>query len=160
MYKSSEYTNPKNVLTPPKIKTTFAATKLIQELQPEFILNLGTAGSRKFKQGDIVECTRFVQRDPLFAEFSQKIFECTPITNLPQVTCGTADFVDYEEPKVECDIYDMEAYALAYVCDQLKVKFNSIKYITDSSDQNVVKDWKANLTLASQALLREFKNLK
>lgn len=138
-----------------KIKTTFAATKLIQELKPDFVLNLGTAGSRKFKQGEIVECTRFVQRDPLFAEFSQKVFETTAITTLPQVTCGTADFVDYDEPKVQCDVYDMEAYALAYVCDQFKVKFNSIKYITDSSDQNAVKDWKANLSLASRALLQK-----
>ena len=142
-----------------KVKATYAALKLIEIHKPEWVLNLGTVGSKKIKPGQLVEAVRFVQRDPLFAQFPQKIFETKPLTALPAVICGTADFVEYGEPKVACDIFDMEAYALAYVCDQMKVKFNSIKYISDSSDENILKDWKGSLGDASAALLAQFRLL-
>ena len=142
-----------------KVKATYWATKLIEQHKPEWILNLGTAGSKKIKTGQLVECVRFVQRDSLYTQFPQKIFECKNLTTLPPVTCGTADYVEYGEPKVACDIFDMEAYALAFVCDQLKVKFNSIKYISDTSDENVVDQWKSNLKVASAALLDQLQSL-
>ena len=179
-----------------KIKSTYAAAKLIEAHKPQWILNLGTAGSKKVAPGTLVECSRYVQRDPLFSEdgknsvvsdsggfispsepkqffpaskksampsrplFSQKIFKSDALTALPQVTCGTADFIEYAEPLVECDIFDMEAYALAYVCEQTKVKFNSIKFVTDSSDKNVVKDWNQNLKPAAQALYEQYLKLR
>ncbi len=142
-----------------KIKSTFAAQKLIQLHKPDWVLNLGTAGSQKIKCHQIVECVRFVQRDPLFAEFQQKTFESIPLTNLAKVTCGTADFIEKNEPLVECDIFDMEAYALAFVCDQMNVRFNSIKYITDSSNEKTLRDWKNNLHQASRSLLYEYQKL-
>lgn len=146
-----------------KIKSTYAALKALEYHRPDWVLNLGTAGSQKIETGQTVECIRFVQRDSLFAEntghFSQVFFNSSPITSLQAVTCGTADFIESGAPKVDCDIFDMEAYALAYVCDQMKVRFNSIKFVTDSSDENVVTDWKKNLKAASAALLAEYKKL-
>ncbi len=164
-----------------KVKATYSAVKLIEIHKPKWVLNLGTAGSKRWPVGTLVECTEFVQRDGMFAPtqfaqgntlidptqliqratplFPQKTYKSTAISNLPQVTCGTADFVEFGEPKLACDIFDMEAYALAYVCDQQKIKFNAIKYITDSSDKNVLSDWTKNLEAASKALLAQFKKL-
>ena len=141
-----------------KVKVTYAALKLIEQHKPKWVLNLGTAGSKRFSVGDLVECTQFVQRDAA-ALFPQKIYKTTAITDLPEVICGTADFVELAEPRVACDIFDMEAYALAYVCDQQKIKFNSIKYITDSSDKNVLADWSKNIEAVGKALLAQFKKI-
>ena len=159
-----------------KIKATYSAVKLIEIHKPKWVLNFGTAGSKHLPVGHLVECSQFVQRDTMFSlfpsessdalRFPQKIYKTSAISDLPQVTCGTADFIDYEDSKAKsesrdskptCDIFDMEAYALAYVCDQQKVKFNSIKYITDSSDKTVLNDWTQNLQAASKALLAQLK---
>ncbi len=150
-----------------KVKATYAAVKLIELHKPKWVLNLGTAGSKRFSVGDLAECTQFVQRDMGFSAaagvgadpFPQKIYKTTAITDLPEVICGTADFVELAEPRVACDIFDMEAYALAYVCDQQKIKFNSIKYITDSSDKNVLADWSKNIEAVGKALLAQFKKI-
>lgn len=141
-----------------KVKATYAAVKLIELHKPKWVLNLGTAGSKRFSVGQLVECTQFVQRDTADL-FPQKIYKTTAITDLPEAICGTADFVEFAEPRVACDIFDMEAYALAYVCDQQKIKFNSIKYITDSSDKNVLADWSKNIEAAGKALLAQFKKI-
>ena len=143
-----------------KVKATFTAAQMLEKSKPDWVLNLGTAGSKKIKVGELVEVTQFVQRDPLYLEFPQKIFHADPITQFKNVSCGTADFVEYGEPQIDCEIFDMEAYALAYVCDQKKIKFNSIKYISDSSDENVVREWKANLKAASEALLSSYLHLR
>ena len=135
-----------------KIKAALATQKWIAELKPAWVLNLGTAGSRRFKTGEIVEAQKILQRDNTFKMLGQKIFETLPVTDLPKVICGTADFVEMAEPAVACEIFDMEAYAIAFVCDQWQVPFHCIKYVTDASDENVVTDWKKNLKAASQEL--------
>ena len=33
------------------------------EIAPNLVINYGTAGSRKYKQGELVDCTKFIQRD-------------------------------------------------------------------------------------------------
>lgn len=142
-----------------KIKATFAALNLVEQLKPEWVINLGTAGSKKLQPGQLVECSHFIQRDPFFAQFPQKIFETHTLSNLPQVTCGSADSIEYGDRKIECDIFDMEAYALAYVCDQKNIKFNSFKYITDASNEDTITDWKKNLNAASSALFEQYKKI-
>ena len=36
---------------------------LLKKGRPEYIINYGTAGSKKVKAGSLVDCTKFVQRD-------------------------------------------------------------------------------------------------
>lgn len=66
-------------------------------------------------------------------------------TDLPKVVCASADHVDLGPIKVECDVMDMEAFALAKVCESYQIPFHSIKYITDASDATMLQDWKENL---------------
>ena len=124
------------------------------------VINYGTAGSRELPVGELVDCTRFIQRDMDCTGFGilkgQTPFEDTEIildSNSEfnpigkHYVCGTGDnFVDNIEDEIEyIDVFDMEAYALAKVCSYYYVPFISFKYITDNADEHSVGDWKDNL---------------
>lgn len=149
-----------------KLKAALTASQNIQKRlrsaeQPQlkWVLNLGTAGSHTISQGSLVECTQFVERDPIFEVFKSPLLETKARTNLQSVTCGSADMIHFEKPKIACDVYDMEAYALALVCQSHQLDFISLKFVTDSSDQKLIADWKKNLRAASKSLLAALENL-
>ena len=52
------------------------------------------------------------------------------------------------------DMVDMEGFALAAVCQELRVPLFSVKYITDIIGQNSVEDWAAKLQHARAALTK------
>jgi adenosylhomocysteine nucleosidase len=136
------------------IKAAHFLTRWIAEHRPKRIINFGTAGSRKFEQGTLVECAQFIQRvPPGFSPLSSKVLKVESITHNPPVICGSADFIESAEPVTNCDVFDMEAYAMAFVCQSMQVKFNSIKFISDHSNENTVRDWKNNLNKSAQALV-------
>ena len=144
-----------------QVKAAFYTQKLIHELKPKHVINLGTAGSYSFKQGDLVECTSFVQRRANnFLPFKSKTLNTPALTDLASASCGTGDFIDKDACLVNCDVVDMEAYAMAYVCEQLQVGFTSIKYVSDNSNEAISKDWGANLNEASEKLLVAYKLLQ
>ena len=128
-------------------------------LMPKLVINYGTAGSRELPIGELVDCTRFIQRDMDCTGFGilrgQTPFEDTelvldsnsefnPIGK--HYVCGTGDnFVDNIEDEIEyVDVFDMEAYALARVCSHYDVPFISFKYITDNANEHSAGDWKDN----------------
>lgn len=146
------------------VKAAFVTQQLILEKKPERVINLGTAGSHTLPAGSLVECTSFVQRTPHdFYPIKAKILTVESITNLTKAVCGSGDFIDRSQPLVSCDVMDMEAYAMAYVCSQLKVKFTSIKFITDNSDEKqtggLYKEWQAQLQKSAATLLEQYKKL-
>ncbi len=143
------------------VKATHNLTKWLQQYKPARVLNLGTAGSHKYKPGSVVECTSFVQRQPNdFLKRPSQMIKTEPLTNLPQVICGTGDFIETGVPITPCDVFDMESYALAFTCQKMNTPFQSIKYVTDSSDTNLVSDWQNNLEKAAETLLQQLRNLK
>jgi adenosylhomocysteine nucleosidase len=126
---------------------------------PKLIINYGTAGSRELPIGELVDCTKFTQRDmdvtgmgfmkgqtpfendvPIALDYDQ--VEFNPIGK--KLRCGTGDnFVQTDEDTYS-DVYDMEAYALAKVCFGYKVDFISFKYITDNANEHSAGDWEQN----------------
>jgi adenosylhomocysteine nucleosidase len=161
-----------------KVNATFELTKVLQKAHlhymppmPELVINYGTAGSRELPIGELVDCTRFIQRDMNATQFGfskgQTPFEDTEIVldfrNKPlnpdysrehhintikkHLVCGSGDnFVDNVENEIEMiDVFDMEAYALAKVCYHYDIPFISFKYITDNVNENSPKDWEDNL---------------
>lgn len=148
-----------------KINATFKATELLSQRKVKQVLNLGTAGSHKFQTHSVVECSGFVQRDMDLASVGIPLGE-TPmdsinglisgeiISKYPKGICGTGDSIEVGTPKMECDLMDMEAYAIAKVCKKMDIGFYSFKYITDGSDENALSDWTSNLNVASEVLLR------
>tara|TARA_B100000959_G_scaffold69732_1_gene73895 strand:+ start:53 stop:643 length:591 start_codon:yes stop_codon:yes gene_type:complete len=149
-----------------KVNATLELTKVLQKAHlhylppmPKLIINYGTAGSRELPIGELVDCTKFTQRDmdvtgmgfmkgqtpfendvPIALDYDQ--VEFNPIGK--KLRCGTGDnFVQTDEDTYS-DVYDMEAYALAKVCFGYKVDFISFKYITDNANEHSAGDWEQN----------------
>ncbi len=142
------------------VKATYHLTKRIHDHKPQRVINLGTAGSHVYKKGDLVECISFIQRRPHdFMRTNTEILSSKAITELPPAVCGSADFVESTRPLTECDIFDMEAYALAYVCKKMNVGFHSFKYVTDSSNENLIQDWQTQLLQSAETLLGQLRKM-
>jgi adenosylhomocysteine nucleosidase len=135
------------------------------------VINFGTAGSRRHRSGAIVACQAFVQRDmdvtglgvPLgttpFEEIPARL-EFPPLDGaLTGGVCGSGDSFAMSEVALECDVVDMEAYALAKVCWFERTQFGAIKYVTDGADAGAGQDWQRNLRAAATAFLEIYERL-
>ena len=155
-----------------KINAAFKAFEIIQKTGCQTLLNLGTAGSSVFNAHELIEVTRFVQRDmdvsplgfavgvtPMDAEYPAEI-DCEPyFQHLRRGICGTGDNFATGVPAVACDLVDMEGYAIAKVCKKLGVRFISVKYITDGANDTAHVDWEENLLLGAQKLFALYENI-
>ena len=127
---------------------------------PKLVINYGTAGSRKIKKGQLVDCTKFVQRDmdvtglgfmrgqtpfedniPIILDYDH--VEFNPIGR--KASCGSGDSFVEDRTNYYGEVVDMEAYALAKVCYHYDINFISFKYITDGADEQSHEDWEKNL---------------
>nr|BFD58607.1 5'-nucleosidase [Bdellovibrio sp. CKG001]BFD62032.1 5'-nucleosidase [Bdellovibrio sp. HM001] len=154
-----------------KVNATYAALDTIHKTKCKVMINLGTAGSSRFKTHDLVEVSSFVQRDmdisPLGFKVGETPFDPLPgaidlIPYFPELSsgiCGTGDAFETGTPKVACDLVDMEGYALAKVCRKMNVQLISLKYITDGADHNAHNDWEANLLHGAKKLLEYYKKM-
>ncbi|WP_245600514.1 5'-methylthioadenosine/S-adenosylhomocysteine nucleosidase family protein [Flavobacterium daejeonense] len=113
-----------------KVNAAYELTKIIQNKRPSLIVNLGSAGSNFFQKGDIVCCTKFIQRDMDVRGLGFQLYE-TPLSGLPPILeyglkmdglqegiCGTGDSFEMEHSEVLYNVVDMEAYALAMDCHE------------------------------------------
>lgn len=150
-----------------KLSAALSLTKAIQKKKPKLIVNLGSAGGFGFKKGDVICCTKFIQRDMDVRELGFKKFE-TPLSNIPVVlenglvienlptgTCGTGDSFETNHINTEYNVIDMEAYALALIAWQENIPFVSLKYISDDANSDAADDWNVQVHLAAEA----FKNI-
>lgn len=154
-----------------KVNAAFAAMDAIQKTGCKVIINLGTAGSSKFKTHELIEVSSFVQRDmdisPLGFQVGETPFDPIPgaielipfFSELPKGVCGTGDSFETGASKVPCDLVDMEGYALAKVCRKMGVQLISLKYITDGADHNAHNDWQENLIHGSKKLFEYFQKM-
>lgn len=141
-----------------QLNAAYTTHKLILERKPQHVLNLGTAGSHTLPVGTLVECTSFVQRAPADTlTIPTKTLHTPSRTDLPPAVCGTADFISTSPSSFKCDVMDMEAYAMAFVCEKMQIPFTSIKYVTDQSDAKTAEDWKHNLLPGAHMLLEQYK---
>lgn len=142
------------------VNAALKLTELILKLQPDRILNLGTAGSFTLPLGALVEVESVVQRGQVVSFIRQRK-KLTTVTDLPKAVCGTADYVEIE--KSENNLYnlmDMEALAYAQVCENFQIPFHSIKYVTDSSNASTLQDWRKNLVDAQKEFVQICLKLK
>ena len=139
--------------------------------KPELVLNLGTAGSPTFKVGEIVNCTKFIQRDMDTTAFGTPAFQ-TPsdavpsimnnglrFSDFPEGTCGSGDSFVTDQKSSSWNVVDMEAYALAKVCFMEKTQFGCLKYITDGSDSAAAESWDKAVQGAAETLRKAAKGL-
>ncbi|RKR04946.1 adenosylhomocysteine nucleosidase [Flavobacterium sp. 90] len=154
-----------------KVNAAYELTKAIQFKKPSIIVNLGSAGSSHFKKGDVICCTKFVQRDMDVRGLGFALYE-TPLSNLPVILeygltmpelqigiCGTGDNFEMGHDVKIYDVVDMEAYALAMIAMKENIPFLCLKYISDGADDNAADDWTIQVHKAAEAF-GEILNLK
>ena len=147
-----------------KVNATFKLTqkfgKFGSYVPYDLVINYGTAGSRKIKKKQLVDCTKFIQRDmdvtglgfmkgetPFESDPSitiQSTSEFNPIGR--KASCGSGDNFVEDRTNYYGEVVDMEAYALAKVCHHYDINFISFKYITDGADEQSHEDWEKNLS--------------
>ncbi len=159
-----------------KINAAWALTRKLAEYrhrgQPlPRVINFGTSGSRRLPTHSLVGCTSFVQHDmdvsglgfaqgtTPFDEIPSRIEFPSVFSDLPNVTCGSGDCFVTGTPGIECDVLDMEAYALAKVCKLEGAPFGCVKYVTDGADHAAAEDWQKNLHRAAELFLRCYQRL-
>ena len=135
-----------------KVNATIATMEAI-DAGAKKIINYGTAGA----VGDIsglVEVTGYVDRDmdvrPLGFRLGQTPFEEGIRIGRKGLVVGSGDSFAVGKPEIECDIVDMEAYAIARVCKKYDVEFRCFKYISDKADENAASDWNENIRKGNQ----------
>ena len=146
-----------------KVNAAYELTKAIQNKKPSLIVNLGSAGSNFFQKGDIICCTKFVQRDMDVRGLGFAQYE-TPLSNLPVILdyglemnnlqmgiCGTGDSFEMGHATKIYDVVDMEAYALAMIAMKENIPFLCLKYISDGADDNAADDWVIQVHKAAAA---------
>jgi adenosylhomocysteine nucleosidase len=146
-----------------KINATYNLLKEIQDKKPSVIINLGSAGSKHFKKGEVVCCTKFIQRDMNvmglgYAQYETPLSGLPPIVEyglqmegLPHAVCGTGDNFEMAHITTDYHVVDMEAYALAVVAMKESLPFCCLKYISDGADGAAAEDWMVQVHKAALA---------
>ena len=153
-----------------KVNAAYALTRAITERRaagnpPKYVINIGSAGSKKYPRHSLVACHRFMQRDMDCTTIGYDI-GVTPsdtfpailehqkyIDDLPDGVCGSGDnFVTTQSVSQMVDLVEMEAYSLARVCAMEHIPFIAIKYITDGLDESGGDDWDDAVTSSADAL--------
>lgn len=146
-----------------KINAAFELARAIHVRRPRLIVNMGSAGSNHFRQGEVICCTGFVQRDMDVRGLGYALYE-TPFSGIPPVlayglkleglpegVCGTGDSFEMNHAVTEYNVVDMEAYALAMIAMKEQIPFLCLKYITDGADGSAAEDWTVQVHRAAEA---------
>lgn len=161
-----------------KVNATYALTRRLADYRhgghaPPHVINFGTAGSRRHPTGSVVECYAFVQRDmdvsglgvplgttPFDAGVPARLEFPTVFSQLTPAVCGTGDSFATTQCAVECDVLDMEGYALAKVCWLERTRFTAVKWVSDGADHTAGADWQTNLHHAAERFLQLYEHLE
>jgi adenosylhomocysteine nucleosidase len=154
-----------------KVNATYALTRKLAEyrlanISMPHVINFGTAGSQRRPTGSLIECRAFIQRDmdvtglgvPLgstpFEEVPAMLEAQPAFADVPHGVCGSGDSFVVTACSHECDVLDMEAYALAKVCYFEGCTFNAVKYVTDGADHAAAENWQVNLQHAARMFMQ------
>jgi adenosylhomocysteine nucleosidase len=146
-----------------KVNAAMELTKEIHRNRPKLIINLGSAGSKNFHKGEIICCTKFIQRDMDVRGLGFSLYE-TPLSGIPPVLeyglkrdglpegiCGSGDSFEMNHAETAYNIVDMEAYPLALISMKEKIPFLCLKYISDDAGSEAADDWTVQVHLAAEA---------
>lgn len=153
-----------------KISAAQRTTELIQEHKPLLVINFGSCGNLKnHKVGELLSVgTVYNDIDARpFGEYGQ-----TPFTLLNElkldltsrIKCFTTDMIydngrgdyprKYQEMIQECDVVDMELYAIAQVCKYYSKPLLSYKWVSDDGETD---KWEENAALGFDKFQQYFK---
>ena len=125
--------------------------ELINANMPTQVINYGTAGSLKKEISGLIECKTFVQHDMDARGLLDFKLGETPFDRISNIIlsnegyiCATGDRFVKNKLEINCDIVDMEAYALAKICKLYEIEFKCFKYISDYANDESSNDWIEN----------------
>jgi adenosylhomocysteine nucleosidase len=159
-----------------KVNAAIALTRRLEAHRrageaPPPVVNFGTAGSSRLPALTLVACRRFVDRDmdvgalgfaPGETPFDPwpPVLEFPPrFRGLPEATCGSGDSFATRPHAVDCDVVDMEAYALAKSCLAAGAPFACAKFVSDGADEHAARHWKENVAAAADRFLALYRGL-
>jgi adenosylhomocysteine nucleosidase len=147
-----------------KVNAAAKAAMLIERYQPQHVINFGTAGGITQSPG-FYEAKRFVQRDMrcegLGFESGQTPYETVAAIEFGTgLTCSTGDdFVENPSLAIPADLVDMEAYAIAKVCQMNDIRFTCYKFVTDAANTTAADEWGAKVMHGQDHYLLKLKEL-
>ena len=98
---------------------------------------------------------------PLGFKIGQTPFDDISEINLGSggYSCGTGDTFVTQTQKLQTDLVDMEAYAIAKICYLENIRFKCFKFISDHADEGANNDWIENVSLGKKLFVKRIKNL-
>lgn len=151
-----------------KVKSTMRLMDALVDYLPDLVINVGTAGTVSHQVGDVFVCSRFVDRDlekvgclNLQSEIDSSMLlrkrgYCSKW--FYNGICNTGDSFLTETANSNGDVFDMEAFAQAQVCEAKNIPFVSVKYVTDKIGENSIQHWEDKLADARVSLNDFFNN--
>ena len=153
-----------------KISTALRTTELIKEHKPLLVINFGSCGNLKnHKVGELLSVGTVhndIDARP-FGEYAQTPF--TPLKEIgldakSDIKCFTTDMIydsgrgdyprKYQEMIRECDVVDMELYAIAQVCKYYSKPLLSYKWVSDDGNPD---KWEENAALGFDKFEKYFR---
>ena len=129
--------------------------------RPTHVVNYGSAGALRPGLVGLHRVTRFLQRDmdvrALGFALGQTPFEDADeiLAGAGGLSCGTGDQFVSAPPELTSDLVDMEAYALAKICQQKAIDFHCFKFISDNADGDAAQDWSQQLAIGAELFCTE-----
>lgn len=127
--------------------------------RPRRIINFGSCGNLKdYKVGEILEIAEVYddfygcvvpEHNPiLLKHIGYKLFTTDTFYDK-----GNSYSDHYNNMVKECDVVDMEGYAIAKVCEQEKIPLSIFKWVSDDGNSN---DWVANAAVGYENFKKLF----
>lgn len=144
-----------------KVNAAITLCNALASYRPKRVVNYGSAGALRRGLSGLCRATRFQQRDmdarALGFSLGQTPFEDDVVIDLGGngLSCGTGDNFVSAPPEMSSDLVDMEAYALAKICQQKAIEFHCYKFISDNANDDAANDWIQQLELGARLFSEE-----
>ena len=141
-----------------KVNAAIALGDAIAMHQPKQVVNYGSAGALRPGLAGLHRVTRFLQRDMDVRALGFALGQ-TPFEDDGEILAGTGDQFVSAPPELTSDLVDMEAYALAKMCQQKAIDFYCFKFISDNADGDAAHDWSQQLAIGAKLFSAEILHL-
>ena len=144
-----------------KVNAAIALCDAIAVHRPKHVVNYGSAGALRPGFAGLHRVTHFLQRDMdvrvLGFALGQTPFEGDGeiLAGNGGLSCGTGDQFVSAPPELTSDLVDMEAYALAKICQQKAIDFHCFKFISDNAYGDAAHDWSQQLAIGAKLFSAE-----
>jgi len=144
-----------------KINAAQRLTKIVLEEEPDMIINFGSCGNLKdYKIGEVIKVGKVIndfethgladeEREILIDGYSDIKLFTTDHFYQPSENYSSW----FKKNIKECDLVDMEGFALAKVCKDFDIPFHSFKWVSDDGNPD---HWLENASIGYNNFKKRF----